>query len=52
MSSPIVETVRGVDIWKEGDKYGIYDGMVEIEEYDSLGAARLGAIEYANSRTL
>jgi len=49
MNSPIVETVKGIDIWKEHGGYAIYDGMVEIEEYDTLQAARRGARQYAKS---
>jgi len=35
-----VASVGGVDIWKEGDKYETYDGMVPLEEFDSLEAAK------------
>jgi hypothetical protein len=52
MSSPIIETINGVDIWKEGDEYGVYDGMVEIAEFDTLSQARAAARDYAKSRTL
>jgi hypothetical protein len=52
MEAPIVDTVRGIDIWKEGSKYEIYDGMSPLEEYDSLAAARRGARQYADSVSL
>jgi len=44
---PIVDTVMGIDIWKEGSKYEIYEGMVPLQEFDSLAAARRGAREFA-----
>jgi hypothetical protein len=52
MESPIVDTVRGIDIWKEGSKYETYDGMIPLEEYDSLAAARRGARRYAERVSL
>jgi len=49
MDSPIVASVGGVDIWKEGDKYETYDGMVPLEEFDSLEAAKRAARGYGDS---
>jgi len=48
-SPPIIETINGVDIWKEGRKYGVYDGMVEIAEFDKISDARASARAYAES---
>jgi len=52
MNSPIVETVRGIDIWKEGSMYETYDGMVPLQKYSSLEAARRGARQYADRVSL
>jgi len=49
MDSPIVASVGGVDIWKEGDKYETYDGMIPLEEFDSLEAAKRAARGYGDS---
>jgi len=49
MDSPIVASVGGVDIWKEGDKYETYDGMIPLEEFDSLEAAKRAARSYGDS---
>jgi hypothetical protein len=49
MDSPIVASVGGVDIWKEGDKYETYDGMVPLEEFNSLEAAKRAARSYGDS---
>jgi len=49
MDAPVVATVNGVDIWKEGDKYETYDGMVPLEEFDSLEAAKRAARSYGDS---
>jgi len=46
---PIVDTVMGIDIWKEGDVYEIYDNMVPLKEYSSLSRAREAARAYAQS---
>jgi hypothetical protein len=46
MDSPIVATVDGIDIWKENGKYETYDGMVPLEEFDSLEAAKRAASSY------
>jgi len=46
---PIVETVMGIDIWKEGDVYEIYDNMVPLQEYSSLSRAREAARAYATT---
>jgi len=47
MDAPIVATVNGIDIWKEGDKYETYDGMMPLEEFDSLESAKRAARGYA-----
>jgi len=47
MDAPIVATVNGIDIWKEGDKYETYDGMMPLEEFDSLESAKQAARGYA-----
>jgi hypothetical protein len=52
MKSPVIETVQGVDIWKEDGGYETYDGMVPLQKYDTLAAARRGAREYADRVTL
>lgn len=52
MNSPIVDTVMGIDIWKEGSKYETYDGMVPLQEYDTLEEARRGARRYARMTSL
>jgi hypothetical protein len=52
MTAPIVDTVMGIDIWKEDGAYEIYDGMIPLEEYPSLEAARRGARQYAMNGTL
>jgi len=44
---PILDTVMGIDIWKEGDVYEIYDNMVPLKEYSSLSRAREAARAYA-----
>jgi hypothetical protein len=49
MDAPVVATVNGVDIWKEGDKYETYDGMVPLEEFNSLEAAKRAARSYGDS---
>jgi len=46
---PIVDTVMGIDIWKEGDVYEIYDNIVPLKEYSSLSRAREAARAYAES---
>jgi hypothetical protein len=52
MSSPVVETVRGVDIWKENGGYATYIGMVEFEEFETLDQARRGALRLSRRRGL
>ena len=52
MKSPIVDTVMGIDIWKEDGGYEIYDGMVPLQEYDTLQEARRGARRYARMTSL
>jgi hypothetical protein len=52
MQSPIVETVRGVDIWKENGGYATYIGMVEFEEFETLDQARRGALRLSRRRGL
>lgn len=52
MTAPIVDTVMGVDIWKEDGAYEIYDGRIPLEEYSSLEAARRAARQYARTGTL
>ena len=47
MDAPIVATVNGIDIWKEGDKYETYDGMMPLEEFDSLESAKQAVRGYA-----
>jgi len=46
---PIVDTVMGIDIWKEGEVYEIYDNMVPLKEYGSLSGAREAARAYATT---
>jgi hypothetical protein len=46
---PIVDTVMGIDIWKEGEVYEIYDNMVPLKEYNSLSRAREAARAYATT---
>jgi len=46
---PIVDTVMGIDIWKEGEVYEIYDNMVPLKEYSSLSRAREAARAYATT---
>jgi hypothetical protein len=52
MKSPVIETVMGIDIWKEGDGYEIYDGMAPLGFFDTLEEARRGARRYARTTTL
>jgi hypothetical protein len=52
MSSPVVETVRGVDIWKENGGYATYIGMVEFQEFETLDQARRGALRLSRRRGL
>jgi len=52
MSSPVVETVMGIDIWQEHGGYATYDGMIELEQFDTLAAAREGARRYAQRTRL
>jgi hypothetical protein len=49
---PIVDSVLGIDIWKEGEVYEIYDNMVPLKEYSSLSRARDAARQYAKTGTL
>jgi len=46
---PIVDTVMGIDIWKEGDVFEIYDNMVPLKEYSSLSRAQEAAGAYATN---
>ena len=46
---PIVDTVMGIDIWKEGEVHEIYDNMVPLKEYGSLSRAREAARAYATT---
>jgi len=46
---PIVDTVMGIDIWKEGEVYEIYDNMVPLKDYSSLSRAREAARAYATT---
>jgi hypothetical protein len=46
---PIVDTVMGIDIWKEGEVYEIYDNLVPLKEYSSLSRAREAARAYATT---
>jgi len=46
---PIVDTVMGIDIWKEGEVFEIYDNMVPLQEYSSLSQAREAARVYAQT---
>jgi len=52
MKSPIVETVMGIDIWKEDGGYEIYDGMAPLGFFETLEEARRGARRYARTTTL
>jgi hypothetical protein len=52
MKSPIVDTIMGIDIWKEGDEYEIYDGMAPLGFFETLEEARRGARRYARTTTL
>ena len=49
MKSPIVATVNGIDIWKEGDKYETYDGMIPLDEFDTLETSLKAARSYGDS---
>ena len=48
MDSPIVASVNGIDIWKEGDKYETYDGMIPLEEFDTIETAMKAARTYGD----